>query len=69
MTKNNGWKLIWLILGLVPLVLIACGGSAATVPVLEEAVEMEEMEGETAVSDEVLSVAAKPQLIEFYADW
>ena len=82
MTKNYGSKLIWLILGLVPLLLIACGGSAVVpapatdepvlptaVPVLEEAVDMEEMEGETAVSDEILSVAAKPQLIEFYADW
>jgi hypothetical protein len=80
MTKSYGSKLIWLILGLVPLLLIACGGGAATratdepvspaaVPVVEDAVDVEEMEGETAVSDEILSVAAKPQLIEFYADW
>ena len=26
-------------------------------------------DGETAVSDEVMPVSAKPQLIEFYADW
>ncbi len=31
--------------------------------------EPEEMEEETAVSDEVMPVSAKPQLIEFYADW
>jgi hypothetical protein len=87
MKKNNWSKIIWLILGLVPLLLIACGGGAAAptatapapatdepvlptaVPVLEEAVEMEEVEGETAVSDEIVPVTAKPRLIEFYADW
>ena len=80
MKKNDWSKITWLILGLVPLLLIACGGGApapatdepvlpTAVPVLEEAVEMEEMEGETAVSDEIVPVTAKPQLIEFYADW
>ncbi len=87
MKKNNWSKITWLLFGLVPLLLIACGGGATApaatapargtdepvsptaVPVLEEAVDVEEMEGGTAVSDEIVPVAAKPQLIEFYAEW
>ncbi|MBE2225388.1 MAG: hypothetical protein IAF02_27885 [Anaerolineae bacterium] len=70
MRKNHWANLTWLFLGLLPLLLIACGGgttspSATAVPALEVptmAAAGEEMEGETAVS-------AKPQLIEFYAEW
>jgi len=78
MRKRNRSILTWLILGLLPLLLIACGGSPepteapqAEVEAVEEEVEAveEEVEGETAVSDEILPVSAKPQLIEFYADW
>lgn len=74
MRKNNWAKLAWLFLGLVPLLVVACGGSSSTattpvpeepalataVPVLDE-VETEGEMGET--------VTAKPQLIEFYAEW
>jgi len=85
MRKRNRSILTWLILGLLPLLLIACGGSPEPteapqtevetveeeVQAVEEEVEAveEEIEGETAVSDEILPVSAKPQLIEFYADW
>ncbi len=50
--------LLWLLLLLVP-ILAACGSQAAVEEVNE---------GETAVQDP-LPAAAKPQLIEFYADW
>jgi hypothetical protein len=86
--RNNYWsKVTWLILGLVPLLLIACGGGSTApasapaadepvvstvAPVVEEpTVEamdvVEEVEAE--MDDEILPVSAKPQLIEFYADW
>lgn len=89
MRKNYWSKVTWLILGLVPLLLIACGGSAAptapasasatdepVVPTVEPVVEeptaevmdvVEEVEAD--MEDEILPVSAKPQLIEFYADW
>ena len=87
MRKNYWSKLTWLLLGLVPLLLIACGGgataptapaSAADEPVspaadlvLEEAtMEPEAVEEvEAGMDDEIVPVSAKPQLIEFYADW
>jgi hypothetical protein len=90
MRKTYLSKLTWLFLGLVPLLLIACGGGVAAPPAspvpdtdepapptaapaqpTAEMVEMEDSAGETAVSDEeeILPVSAKPQLIEFYADW
>ena len=96
MRKKYWSKISWLILGLVPLLLIACGGGAVATtepvpatdepvaptaaPVLEESqpetvdvveepeAEMVE-EAEAEMSDEILPVSAKPQLIEFYADW
>ena len=84
MKKNKWSKVAWLFLGLVPLLLIACGGNvtptavapttaspateASAVPVIE-AVEEEPMMVGTAISDEIMPVSAKPQLIEFYADW
>lgn len=89
MRKNYWSKVTWLILGLVPLLLIACGGSAAPTvpasapatdepviptaePVAEEpTAEVMDVveEAEAEVEDEILPVSAKPQLIEFYADW
>jgi hypothetical protein len=100
MKKNVGSKISWLLLGLVPLLLIACSGGAAaptaipaaeeepSAPVVEPATEepstpvaepaavepttetMEAVEEPAAEPEaELLPVSAKPQLIEFYADW
>jgi hypothetical protein len=87
MRKNHWSKLIWLLLGLVPLLLIACGSGAAAPtmpapaadepvpptadPVLEEPTRAAEAvkEIEAEMDDEIVPVSAKPQLIEFYADW
>jgi len=57
------------------LMLAACGGGETAVSIPDTQVEAEE---ETAVSErvveemtteEIIPVAAKPQLVEFYADW
>ena len=61
---------------LLLLFLVACGGGAETA-VQEQPEQMQEAEpelteateGAVETSAEVLPVAAKPQLVEFYADW
>jgi ABC-type Fe3+-citrate transport system substrate-binding protein len=52
---------------LLLLLLAACGSSETAVN--ETVGVVQETAGETAVSEEIVPVSAKPQLIEFYADW
>jgi hypothetical protein len=74
MRKNKWAKVAWLFLGLAPLLLAACGGNSSTAttpapkePVLATAVPvLDEVETEGEMGE---TVSAKPQLIEFYADW
>ena len=63
-----------LLLLLMLLSLAACGGEETAVSIPDTPIEKEE----TAVSEpvtqevtteEVVPIAAKPQLVEFYADW
>jgi hypothetical protein len=85
MRKPIRSKLAWLFLGLLPLLLIACSGGTApeaTAPAADEPdpptveptieeIQVEEVmeEVEAEIEEEVMPVSAKPQLIEFYADW
>ncbi|RMG88975.1 MAG: hypothetical protein D6706_22220 [Chloroflexi bacterium] len=83
MRKYVTQKLGWVIFLLLPL-LAACGGTVETavpatpaqqeaIPAQQEPETATEAEPPTAVEstseEEVLPVAGKPQLIEFYADW
>ena len=55
--------------------LVACGGNNAVEAPEQEHVEesapesVEDTPANTAVESEAMPVAAKPQFIEFYADW
>ena len=61
---------------LLLLFLVACGGATDTAvepaqpeQQVEDAAINEVEESNTSQGEEILPVAAKPQLVEFYADW
>ena len=85
MEKNSWSKISWLFLGIMPLLLIACGvgtstpqatptvtvtlSSPAASTVAETTDDAMTIIEAVTTEDEILPVSAKPQLIEFYAEW
>lgn len=66
-------KKVILLLSLL-LLLAACGGaetavSVPDIPAEEEETAVVEPVTEEVSTEEILPIAAKPQLVEFYADW